>query len=174
MIRIKKNDGRSFQALLELIFAEYERLGTATIRKVDPPVRVMGGGKFRKVIFMANPWLDYAGTLKGGRAIHIEAKSTEGPTLRIIPEGADGGGIKHTQQATALRHASYGAAVFYLWMNQAADDLRIVTPNMVAAQLTQRKSLRWCDAHTIPRGAGMLIYDPLRFTQTEPPAYPGA
>lgn len=164
----KKNDGRGFQTMLENLFAEYERLGTAAISKVDPPVKIMGWGARRKVIFQANPWLDYAGTLAGGRAIHIEAKSTAGPTLAILAEDSNGSGIKHTQQTSAMRHLRMGAAVFYLWWNTAADDMRIVTPNMVAAQLATRKSLRWMDAHRIPYGPGRLIYDPLAFVLTAP------
>lgn len=167
------NDGRRFQALLDMICLEYARRGIADIRKVDPPVRVMGGG--RRVVFLANPWLDYHGVIAGGRAVAIEAKSTSAPILSIVAEDSKNSGIQHHQQASALRLEAMGAAVAYLW--QYNDAIRIITPSMVAAQLTKRKSLRWCDAHKIPAGPGLIFADfvaclqtltPGRFTATLP------
>lgn len=174
MTRNAANDGRSFQKFLDLLFAEYERLGIASIRKVDPPTRVVGTGKLRKVIFMANPWLDYAGVINGGRMVAIEAKSTEAKVLPIETPGRTVSGIKMTQQATAMRLQRMGAVVFYLW--RCKDDVRIATPNMVAAA---GKQLRWCDAMPMPRGPGALAFDPLAaFAHLQAPelptAYPGA
>lgn len=155
----RHNDGRQFQTLLETIHAAYEARGIALMRKTDPPVRVMGSPFKARVIFMENPWLDYAGTwgANNGRAIIIEAKATTEPTLRIIPEGKAGAGIKHTQLVNAERWRDAGAAVAFLWHYNA--EIRIFTPAMVRAALTERKSLRWMDVHKIPQGEGFIVFD---------------
>lgn len=156
------NDGRRFQELMDKIHAAYEQRGIARIRKTDPPVRVMGSPMKARVIFQPNPWLDYAGSWKAnsGRAIIIEAKSTVEPTLRILGEGMDGSGIKHTQLVNAEAWRDAGAAVAFLWHYNA--EIRIFTPAMVRAALTERKSLRWMDVHKIPQGEGFIVFDYLR------------
>lgn len=153
----KANDGRAFQDTLVGIFGEYERRGIATIRKIDPPVRVMGGGKARRVIFMPNPWLDFAGTTNRGHAIIIEAKSTSEARLGINDRG-----IKPHQMEIALRWRGMGAIVFFLWhfTDGTHEGVRLVLPSQVLA--AERKSLRWDDAFRIPRGTGFLLFDPLR------------
>ena len=158
----RNNDGRQFQALLETIHSAYESRGIAMLRKTDPPVRVIGSPFKARVIFQENPWLDYAGTwgANDGRAIIIEAKATSEPTLRIIPEGKDGAGIKHAQLVNAEAWRDAGAAVAFLWHYNA--EVRIFTPAMVRAALTDRKSLRWIDVHKIPQGEGFIVFDYLR------------
>ncbi len=158
----RHNDGRQFQSLLETIHSAYESRGIARIRKTDPPVRVMGNPAKARVVFQPNPWLDYAGTwgVNNGRAIIIEAKATTEPTLRIVGEGMTGAGIKHTQLVNAESWRDAGAAVAFLWHYNA--EIRIFTPAMVRAALTERKSLRWVDVHKIPQGEGFIVFDYLR------------
>lgn len=164
MSKASSNDGRTFQATLDMICAEYARRGIADIRKVDPPVRVMGTGKHRRVIFLANPWLDYHGVLAGGRAVAIEAKSTSAPTLAIVPQDSKNSGIQHHQHQTAMRLEAMGAAVGYLWHFDGR--IRIVTPSMVNAQLLRRKSMRWIDAYPVPAGEGLILADFVACLQT--------
>lgn len=156
------NDGRRFQELMDKIHAAYEQRGIARIRKTDPPVRVMGSPMKARVIFQPNPWLDYAGswTVNGGRAIIVEAKSTVEPSLRIVGEGMSGSGIQHSQLLNAEAWRAAGAAVGFLWHYNG--DVRIFTPAMIRAALTERKSLRWIDVHKIPQGEGFIVFDYLR------------
>ncbi len=158
----RHNDGRQFQSLLETIHSAYESRGIARLRKTDPPVRVMGNPAKARVVFQPNPWLDYAGTwgANNGRAIIVEAKATSEPTLRIIGEGMTGAGIKHAQLVNAEGWRDAGAAVAFLWHYNA--EVRIFTPAMVRAALTERKSLRWIDVHKIPQGEGFIVFDYLR------------
>lgn len=158
----RHNDGRGFQSLLETVNAAYESRGIARIRKTDPPVRIMGNPSKARVIFQPNPWLDYAGawTANDGRTIIIEAKATSEPTLRIVGEGMTGAGIKHAQLVNAEAWRDAGAAVAFLWHYNA--EIRIFTPAMVRAALTDRKSLRWLDVHKIPQGEGFIAFDYLR------------
>lgn len=151
--------GQTFERRLELICDDYRRRGLADIRKVDPPTKTFGSGRATRVIHLANPWLDFVGTwtARGGRMLQIEAKSTEEPTLRILKEGASGSGITYNQQTNARRWAHAGAAVAFLWHHHG--QVRIVTPAMVQAQLTQRYSLRWVDAHPVPPGLGFCFHD---------------
>lgn len=156
------NDGRYFQDTLTAVFDEYERLGIASIKKTEPPMRVVGGGKFRRVIFLANPWLDYAGTTNLGRAVIIEAKSTSKPRLGI--DSNEAAGIKTHQRETALRWQNMGAVAFYLWhwTDGIREGVRLLTPTIVENALRRGvRSVTWDDALRIPRGAGRLIFDPL-------------
>lgn len=151
--------GHAFERRIELICDHYRNCGIADIRKVDPPTKTFGSGRATKVVHMANPWLDFTGCWKaqGGRMIQIEAKSTEEPVLRILKAGGGGGGISYNQQMNARRWADAGAAVAFLWHWRG--DVRIVTPTMVEAQLTERMSLRWIDAHPVPAGTGFCFHD---------------
>ena len=72
-----RNTGLSFQKTIVEICKEYNRIGIAKIEKVDPPTRIIGTGYKKRIIFMENPFPDFAGTWTayGGRSIHLEAKS---------------------------------------------------------------------------------------------------
>lgn len=151
--------GQSFERRIEMICDHYRSAGIADIRKVDPPTKTFGQGKNRKIVHLANPWLDFVGSWRaqGGRMIQLEAKSTEEPTLAIVKPGGKTSGITYNQQMNARRWADAGAAVAFLWHWRG--DVRLVTPTMVEAQLTQRMSLRWIDAHPVPPGPGFIFHD---------------
>lgn len=151
--------GQSFERRIAMICDAYRKAGLADIRKVDPPTLTTGSRRATKIIHLANPWLDFVGTwtARGGRMIQIEAKSTEEPVLQILKEGRSGSGITYNQQINARRWANAGAAVGFLWHFQG--EVRFVTPTMVEAQLTQRYSLRWIDAHRVPAGPGFILHD---------------
>lgn len=114
-----KNDGRPFQQELERVLLQYQSAGLLRVRKVDPPVRVVGFGARRQVIFQKNPWLDYAGvwTERSGRAVLFEAKSTAGPRL---PFGKDG--VTETQLGAIHNWSMAGAVVFVLWRVERGDE----------------------------------------------------
>ena len=144
-----RNTGKPTESLIETICEEYARQGIARIKKVDPPVRIAG----KKVIFLANPFLDYTGSYQG-RSIHIEAKSTKGKRL---PINRPGGITKKQFQAMRDWHRSK-AIVFALWEHQR--ELRMLTMEDVAGVVAMgEKSAKWDDAKTIPQGKCLVIYD---------------
>ena len=108
----RKNTGKAFEHELELLFKVLESRRVARIRKVDPPTRIVGGGFRRHVIFLPNPFLDYAGTLcRTGRAVFIEAKSTASHRLPIARHG----GVTEEQVEALRGWARAGALVGVLW-----------------------------------------------------------
>jgi hypothetical protein len=84
-----RNDGRGFQKEIEQTCGAYQNRRAATLRKVDPPTRVIGTAAARRVIFRPNPFLDFAGswTARHGRAIFVEAKSTSTHRLPFARSG---------------------------------------------------------------------------------------
>lgn len=147
--------GTAFEKSIFQTCEAYRSAGIATFHKVDPPTRVLRIGKATRTIHLKNPFLDFVGswTELGGKMLMIECKFTEGPLLRLDHDA----GIKASQIESGLRWAAAGAAVAYLW--RVGSDTRLVTPAMVRAQLTQRRSLRWCDAHPIPQGKHFILID---------------
>lgn len=150
-----RNDGRGFQKEIETTCGAYQSRRTATIRKVDPPTRVVGTGAARRVIFVANPWLDFAGswTSKGGRAIFFEAKSTATHRLKL-----GDGGLTETQVAAleTWRHANAAAFVLWQWSGRVA----LFTPAAVLAAISRGdRSLVHEDGRQVPRGIGSVVWD---------------
>ncbi len=166
-----ESPGTVFEGEIAAMCLAYQDAGIASLEKVDPPIRVLhipGGGK--RVVFLANPFLDFSGTwtARGGKAIHIECKATSPPILNI-KSGTSRGGITESQLIASERWEAAGAAVAFLWRHEAKT--RILTPAMVRAQLATRNSLRWCDAHDIPQGSGFLFIDFLAvLARLNPPA----
>lgn len=156
--------GTAYEKSVRLTCEAYEQAGIAYLEKVAPPVHVSrrpaGPGKkpIVDVRLLENPFLDFVGTweARGGKLLMLECKYTTDPLLSI---GGDHG-IKGKQLASAIRWERSGAAVAFLWRCAAGgQDTRLVTPNMVRAQLTRRKSLRWVDAHPVPQGKGFILID---------------
>lgn len=111
----RKNTGKSFEHELELLFKGLEARRIARIRKVDPPTRIIGGGGFRRVIFLPNPFLDYAGAIcRSGRAVFLEAKSTSSHRLPIDRSG----GVTEEQVGSLRAWARADALVGVLWRFQ--------------------------------------------------------
>ena len=125
---LKKSTGSEFQKLLEAVFEGYEKRGMARLRKVEMPVKVFGPPQKRKVVFLENPWLDYAGTWTelGGRMLIIEAKSTEGQRLEIGE-----GGITSKQMDNLQAWHRAGAAVAIVW--HCRGDVRVITAATIRA-----------------------------------------
>lgn len=148
--------GQAFQKRVELGFVALRRAGRATIEKIDPPVRVVGTGQFRRVIFLENPWLDYGGvwTEAGGRAMQIEAKSTEQPRL---PVGRPGG-LTAQQTANLIGWHRRGVACAVLWGH--GDETRILTAEEIESAVDAgAASIRWRHVPAVPRGTGGLEFD---------------
>lgn len=146
------NDGRSFEDIVERINLQYQRKGMMRLKKVDPPTRVFKG----TVIFLENPFLDYAGvmTMERGRAVFIEAKSTSVARLAIGGRG----GVSDKQIGALDAWEECGAIVGVLWGYQ--DEMRFVSRKMIHAVLqSENASLKWSEAEPIARGKGFIIYD---------------
>lgn len=105
--RANAHKGKRFEAFLQQHFRVIEMVGKGRIEKTDPPT-VSGGGK---MIRMANPWLDYAGTINGS-AVMIEAKITDKPRLSV---GLKKGGVTDKQIANMRRWMDAGADVSLVW-----------------------------------------------------------
>lgn len=150
-----RNDGRDFEKSIEQCCRIYREKGIARIEKVEPPVRVLGYGPSRKVIFLQSPYLDFTGTwtAAAGRSIHFEAKSTLEPTLQCGKKTKF-----HQGQRDALRdwHQA-GAMAFLLW--EMRGECRLFFHSMIEAGLEQRKSLVFSDGLKVPAGKGFMFYD---------------
>lgn len=154
-----KPTGTSFEDHVAIACEVYEIQGRATFSKVCPPIKVFGGGNAgpKKVVPLPNPFVDFTGawTERGGRAIHLEAKSTQNPRLPVCRDD----GIT-TEQVEALeRWWSAGAAVGLLWHHLGS--VRFVTLGMILAVRDggERVSLAWDKAYPIPEGSGMMSFD---------------
>lgn len=149
------NTGKGFEVLLSRIFAAYEDRRIATFSKVEPPTRIIGTGLARKIIYLRNPFLDFTGTwtAQGGRAIHIEAKSTDGPKLPLVE---DSGGLSDKQVANLKRWADAGAACGVLWLHAA--DVRFLPVEIIRRE-RRESHIPWTEAIPCPVGPGFIIYD---------------
>ncbi len=153
-----RNNGKTFEALLTRIFTAYEDRGIATLRKVDPPTRVVGKPPRQRVIYLENPFLDYVGVQRAtGRALFIEAKSTMEPRLEIGTEKTEGRGLSLPQINNMERWNQAGAGVCVLW--GYGDAIRLVTLQQIHRSAVTRRSVPWDDAWHIPQGPGFIIYD---------------
>lgn len=150
------NDGRGFQSEIIATSQGYRNAGIATLAKVDPPVRVLGGGKFRKVIFMANPFCDFHGawTAHHGRSLCIEAKAIDEGRLSV------GGSGKFTEsQWTAMKAwRRAGAACAVLWRRKG--EVRLFTAErLLEEERLGSKSVVFDSGLPVGRGMGTIIWD---------------
>ncbi len=152
----RRNDaGKSFQSRLESIWLGYRRSGRADIEKIDPPMKVYGTGPRRNVVFLENPWLDYGGawTEQGGRAIYIEAKSTEGERLSLGNSGVSDSQIKALRRWTRA-----GAVAAVAWHH--GNEIKIVPARELLDALDAgAKSIHWRHLPAAPRGLGLIEFD---------------
>lgn len=150
------NQGRAFQNEITRTAEIYEQKGLLRLAKVDPPMRIVGTGHARKTIMLDNPFLDFHGAWRerGGRALCIEAKSTEKPTLGLCQSG----GITENQWRNLQSWAGNGAACCVLWGYRG--ETRYVPLQAIAAQLRAGiKHLKWDNATVVPRGLGFVFFD---------------
>lgn len=107
------NTGKTFEKVLTHVFYAYRSTGIMDVRKTDPPVKVVGTGGRRQVIFMDNPWVDFLGAWKerSGRMIALEAKSTATNHLAVGKTG----GVTARQWQALTDWSAAGAVCGILW-----------------------------------------------------------
>lgn len=107
------NDGREFEATIQKVADQYNRLKILRLHKVEPPCRIIGWGPNTRVIWLENTFGDFIGswTARAGRTLMIEVKSTREPQLPIRTDSS-----LRPAQITWLKRWHYsGAAVGVLW-----------------------------------------------------------
>lgn len=146
--------GKAFENWVDSWCRIYEKAGRATIRKVDPPTRIVGG---RRIIFLPNPFLDYIGswTERGGRTIVLEAKANVKRSKRLPVNVEKGAGVRVKQWTWLQNWERAGAAAGVLWWN--AGDLRLVTPEQIRKALSSgQKSVDVEKTFPVKREGGFL------------------
>jgi hypothetical protein len=111
-----KKAGDEFEESLEAAFLIYRMRRLAKIHKIDPPMYYDS----KKQAFMPSGesnFLDFGGcwSERGGQALWIEAKSTQGPYLQL---GHHKDGLKNSQWNNLLEWEGSGAAVMLVWKSQ--------------------------------------------------------
>ena len=140
----RQNTGRWLEELIQASADRYAAANVLTLRKNEPPCRIIGGGSARKVIFLDNPWLDFSGnwTERHARHLLIECKSTDGETLRIQQES----GLT-VRQCKALRDwIDRGSAAMVIWGHTPTRTIRAVPAGAVFRAIADgRKHLKPAD-----------------------------
>lgn len=152
--RRAKINGDDSETLILSLCAEYLKQGRARLEKVDPPSRVVGGGKFRRIIYLANPFLDLAGawTEKDGRALFFEVKSTTKNRLPISRKN----GVTEKQIAALVSWADAGATTALLWVH--AGGLKVIsTATIEDACARGAPSIPWGDFPLCRRGTSPFL-----------------
>ncbi len=159
----RSNTGKTFEKEIVTTADAYARANLATLRRVDPPVRVMWlpdkanpGKRTQRVIFQKNPYLDLLGvwTANGGRMILVECKSTATHRLPFRRES----GLSDDQFTAIKSWQKAGAAVALLW--KWADAVCLWSPQMLhAADVGGAKSLLYADGIHVPRGTCFVVWD---------------
>lgn len=125
--------------------------------KVEPPVRVIGWGATRQVIFLENPFPDWTGvwTERAGRSLMIETKSTCEPRLAMKEKGA----LSANQIDWLKRWHVEGAAVgvVWEWMNHGC----VFLPIGKVWQIWQsgRRHIKFDECDPVLQGTGMILID---------------
>lgn len=151
-----QNDGRAFQKELEMTAGGYQSRRIATLRKVDPPTRIVGGRESRRVIFLANPFPDFVGawTARSGRAIFVEAKSTK--THLLAFNGDNGLTAAQWGALKTWRHCSAAVALVWQWNGRVA----LFTAEMLLeAEARAAKSIAHENGLPVLAGPGSIIWD---------------
>lgn len=156
----KKNDGKWLEQLIQVSADRYEAAGVLTLKKNEPPCRIIGSGSSRKVIFLDNPWLDFSGnwTERAARHLLVEVKSNDDKTLRIQQDN----GLT-TRQCKALRNwIDRGSAAMVLWGHTPSRIIRAVPAQAVFQAINHgRKHLKQDDG--VPcgvMGVGLCDFAP--------------
>lgn len=91
---VSRARGKQFENRLDETFAYYAQKGFAAIEKTPEPMRVLKSTENGRFLccFEKKAQPDYTGTMKGGRAIKIEAKYTDKDRIeqsRVLPIQVD-------------------------------------------------------------------------------------
>jgi penicillin-binding protein-related factor A (putative recombinase) len=147
-----RNDGRPLEKEIETICMQYQSKGLLRMKKVEPPCRIVG----RRVIFLANPFLDFIGawTERNGRLVVFEVKSTRDATLQIGSRGLS------DKQVDALRlwHAA-GAVTFVLIRWEILGRVDLIPWRWIKTILDDRSHIRQEDCVKLNPGIGYVTWD---------------
>lgn len=147
--RFKKNDGKWLEKQLVITNRAYEEAGIARVEKVEPPTRWANGHP----VPLRNPFVDFTGVTRG-RSIHMEAKSTEKPSLSLLNEG----GVTQRQWDMMIEWERHGAMCGVVWGYQG--DLRFLSIATMRERLaTGKKTMHWEEAEPISQGQGFILND---------------
>lgn len=155
------NDGRAFEEIFKKTCAAYFQSRVLRLTKVEPPVRVLGWGPNRKVIFLENPFSDWIGTWteRGGRMLMIETKSTSEPRLRMSEDG----GLSINQIEWQKRWHFAGAAVGIVWEWRTSDlgHSAVFVPIGRAWEIWKsgRRHIKFEEGDPIHQGQGFALVD---------------
>lgn len=146
----RNNTGKAWEKTIEIIGIQYASQRLMRFRKIDPPLRYIGG----RVLHLANPWLDYGGcwTERQGRMVVFEAKSTKEPRL---PLGS--GGLTTNQMANMHLWTNAGAVVFLLW--ECHGRCALWNYQMIVEQGKEWKHLKHENGLPVGQGMGHVIFD---------------
>ncbi len=152
-----KNDGRTFESAFERTADAYFNARILRLTKVEPPVKVVGFGANRRIIFLENPFPDYTGawTERGGRSLMIETKSTCEPRLRLQDKG-----MLSANQIEWLKrwhHSGAAVGVVWEWMNQGAVFLPI--GQVLTIWKSGRRHIKFEEGDPIRQGRGFVLFD---------------
>lgn len=151
------NDGRTFEDIFRKTADAYFYARILRLTKVEPPVRVVGWGPNRRIIFLENPFPDWTGAWceRGGKSLMIETKSTSEPRLRLQEQGA----LSINQIDWLKRWHQCGSAVgvVWEWMNQGAVFLPIGLIDQVWK--SGRRHIKFEEGDPIQQGKGFVLID---------------
>lgn len=140
-VKNQKLGARFENAVADAFAADSEHF---LMEKVTPPARIYG----RKVIFMANPFLDFAGAVRYGTSLYplyVECKATTGGTLRI-----GNGGLSVKQCQSMHRWYEFGCIVVLLWLRVGVG-VRALGPTLIESIMGDRKHLKHeTDGYRVP------------------------
>ena len=160
--RRNPNTGKDLENRIASIAKIYEAQGKAVLHKCDPPSRTININGRVITTLLKNPFPDFVGTwtTNGGKAIFIEAKSTQKPRLPIMCKS---GGVTVQQVTSLINWHDAGAAVGVVWEHEL--EWKFVSVPQIQKTLllkrgTQpRKSIRWDEAEPIEKtGANWMDF----------------
>ena len=145
------NTGKPFEHRMETVLAQYSSKGLMRLKKVDPPTKIIG----RKVIFLENPFLDYAGswTEASGRSVFCECKSTKEPVLPILSAG-----LNENQIRSLLKWHYAGSACFTLW-DHAGNVYYIGMRKLIEKIHTGVRNFKPAECELVGQGTGFILFD---------------
>lgn len=181
--RDAQSGGKAFEECLEITHDVYRTNGVADIFRLPVETQPMPrtwlkdptkGGIAR--LLAKRQRADYLGTLKGGRCIQMEAKSTiaREKSLPIRRPDQDGFGLKAHQLSSLVNAYKLGALVAVVWRN-GPEGLVLVGPDLARFweefRLAQRTRIQAAEAHPYdePSSLGVRVHDWLRVAEEKTP-----
>lgn len=157
MTKNASNDGRTFEDAFLKTADAYFNARILRLSKVEPPVRVVGWGEKRKVIFMENPFPDWTGvwTERAGRSLMIETKSTCEPKLAMKEKGSLS--ANQIEWLKRWHHSGSAVGVVWEWMNHGA--VFIPIGQVVGIWQSGRRHIKFEECQPIRQGRGFVLFD---------------